>query len=185
MEEKMELLPNANLIRQNFINRFLLSRQQFKLEQKDFVERLTMPFDVWYDQAFMWDKLPYDVPVVTFSKALELLKSRKGDVLFMSECEDCPTTCHFTFNGEKMKGVVGRANACELAERISYEWREGARLFLENRYLEETLPEDLYLFDETYEWMIVFTHETDWNPNGTDDDTESRFCIAYGFDCLR
>ncbi len=83
----------------------------------------------------MWDKLPYDVPVVTISHALELLRSRNGDVLFMSECEGFQGTCHLPINGEKIEGFVAAADAKELADRIAYEWYEGWKLALENLYI--------------------------------------------------
>lgn len=178
---KIELLENADEIRQNFIDRFLEDRESFRVVHNDFAERLK-DFDQWFDGAYMWDKLPVDVPVVTFAKALELLKSCHGNVLFMSECKGFQAMCHLPIQGEKLEGFVAVADSKQLADRISYEWYEGAKLFLENRYIKEALPEDLYIFDETYEWMIVFTHETDWDAEDTEGELDTRFCRAYGFD---
>lgn len=177
---KIELLENADIIRRAFIDKFLEDRDSFKAAHNDFVEQLK-DFDQWFDQAYMWDRLPLDAPVVTFAKALELLKSCHGNVLFMSECKGFHATCHLPIQGEKIEGFVAMADSNQLADRISYEWYESAKLFLENRYIEETLPEDLYVFDETYEWMIVFTHETDWNADDLTDGLDTRFCRAYGF----
>lgn len=37
--------------------------------------------------------------------------------------------------------------------------------------LYETLPEDIYVFDQTFDWMIVLTHE---------DDGKRRYCLSVG-----
>ena len=176
---KIELLKNPEMIRKRFIDRFLEDRDRFQITHQEFIGQLK-EFDQWFDQSYMWDRLPHDVPVVTISQALELLKSRKGDVLFMSECEGFHATCHLPINGENVEGFVAKADPKELADRIAYEWYEGWKLLQENRYLPETLPEDLYVFDETYDWMIVFTHETDWDSDDTEEGLETRFCRAYG-----
>ena len=176
---KIELLKNPDEIRKGFIDRFCEDREHFRLAHTDFVKQLD-DFDQWYEQSYMWDRIPCDVPVVTISKALELLKSLNGNVLFMSESEGFHATCHLTINGENVEGFVAKANPKELADRIAYEWYEGWKLSLENRYIVETLPEDIYIFDETYEWMIVFTHETDWDLDDTEEGLESRLCLACG-----
>jgi hypothetical protein len=64
------------------------------------------------------------------------------------------------------------ADAGELSDRIEYEWREYPRLSREAPH-ELTLPEDLYVYDTTLDWVIVFTHETVTAP-------ETRVCRAFG-----
>ena len=130
---KIELLKNPEMIRKRFIDRFLEDRDRFQITHKEFVKQLK-EFDQWFDQSYMWDRLPHDVPAVTISQALELLKSRKGDVLFMSECEGFHATCYLPINGEKVEGFVAKADPKELADRIAYEWYEGWKLLQENRY---------------------------------------------------
>ncbi len=182
---KIELLKDADGIRQKFIDRFLDNRNKFKTEHKEFVEELKKngyDVDQWYDGAYMWDKLSTNVPIVTIFQALELLKSRKSNVWFMSECKGFHATCHLMYNNEKIEGFAAKADAVELGEKISYEWFESIKIYLEGYNLEQILPEDLYVFDETYEWVIVFTHETDWRVEGLEEAANTRLCFAYGFD---
>ena len=60
----------------------------------------------------------------------------------------------------------------ELADRIEYEWKGYPRLAREATH-ELTLPEDLYVFDTTLDWVIVFTHSIVTTP-------ETRFCRVFG-----
>ena len=64
------------------------------------------------------------------------------------------------------------ADPHELSDRIEYEWRDCTRLSGEAPH-ELTLPEDLYVFDTTLDWVIIFTHETVTTP-------ETRLCRAFG-----
>ena len=42
------------------------------------------------------------------------------------------------------------------------------------------LPEDLYVFDSSMSWFVVFTHETtDWETEDSMKEAESRYCIIY------
>ena len=42
------------------------------------------------------------------------------------------------------------------------------------------LPEDLYVFDSSMSWFVVFTHETnDWETEDLMKEAESRYCIIY------
>lgn len=137
-----------------------------------------------YDEALMWDRMPF-YQTISFSKAIQLLKSYNGEILFMSESEKYPYCHGIVFNGKEHKGVAAKANAAELAERIAFEWYEGWRLMSENMYLSDViLPEDLYVFDANMQYMIVFTHEYDWDQELEEPmkAAASRFCMAYGFD---
>ncbi len=41
------------------------------------------------------------------------------------------------------------------------EWFEDYRLFMENMYNpNHMLPDEVYVFDETMTWFVVFTHVT-------------------------
>jgi hypothetical protein len=64
------------------------------------------------------------------------------------------------------------ADPCELADRIEHEWKEYPRLSGEAPQ-ELTLPEELYVFDTTLDWVIIFTHETVTAP-------ETRLCRVFG-----
>ena len=115
---RIELLKNPDKLRKRFIDRFCEDREHFRLAHTDFVKQLD-DFDQWYDQSYMWDRFPCDIPDVTISKALELLNSHNGDVLFMSECEGFHATCDLPINGERIEGFVAKADAKELADPIA------------------------------------------------------------------
>ena len=68
-----------------------------------------------------------------------------------------------------------------LAARIEQEWYDSYRLAEQNMYdADAFLPEDLYVFDASMKWCVVFTHETtDWeseidNPMKA---AQTRYCI--------
>lgn len=180
---KTEIIKNAEEIRQRYIECFVDSKEKFKeAHNREFVARLE-DFDKWYDGAFIWDKITNKAKVTSIGQSLEQLRSKAGNVLFMSEGKDFKGSCHMIFNSEEIQGFVARANAKELAEKISYEWYESVKQYLESQtIMEKTLPEDLYVFDESFEWTIVFTHETDGNVQSPIDDLDSRLCFVYGFD---
>ena len=80
-----------------------------------------------------------------------------------------------------MLNFISEADSCELAETIEQEWYDSYRLAMQDMYDPNAiLPEDLYIFDRTMTWCVVFTHETtDWeseldNPMKA---AESRVCI--------
>ena len=68
-----------------------------------------------------------------------------------------------------------------LAEKIEQEWYDSYRLAMQNMYDPDAiLPDDLYVFDSSMNWCVVFTHETtDWESEIDDPlkAAESRYCI--------
>ena len=76
---------------------------------------------------------------------------------------------------------IFEADSYELAETIEREWYDTYRLAEQNMYDPDALlPEDLYVFNSSMEWCVVFTHETtDWEVELDDmmKAAESRYCI--------
>ena len=154
---------------------FVLSKEDFELLYpacREESEAMGGDFDEWYAEAYLWEKMSPDLPTVDFDTALSLLRSRGGTVLFMSESESTHKPCGLIHYGREVCDFVAMADAGELADRIEYEWREYPRLTREAPH-ELTLPEDLYVYDTTLDWVIVFTHKTVTTP-------ETRFCRAFG-----
>lgn len=172
---KMDLFVLPSVMRRDFMEAFVLSREDFELLHPQWREELETAggnFDEWYDEACLWEKMSPDLPVADFDTALSLLRSQTGTVLFMSESESSHKPCGLIRYGREVRDFVAMADAKELADRIEYEWREYPRLTREAP-LELTLPEDLYVYDTTLDWVIVFTHETVTAP-------ETRFCRTFG-----
>ncbi len=177
---KIELFVLPEVMRRDFIEAFVPDKEDLRTAQPDLCRRLEamgMGLDEWYAEAYLWDKLSPELPVVEFETALSLLRSRVGAVLFMSESESPLKSCALIHHGRMVYDFVAVADPRELADRVEYEWREAPRLFTESPE-ELTLPEDLYVYDTTLEWVIVFTHETAPTAEGM---PEGRFCRAFGF----
>ena len=177
---KIELFVLPQKTRADFMDAFVLTRDEFKTLHPDFVSDLS-DYDRWYDEAYLWDKMSPDLPEVNIRNALNLLRTREDTVLFMSESEISGNPGGLIHRGRQVHDYVAMADPHELADRIEYEWFEGHRLFLEDCYLTDAiLPEDLYVFDTTLDWVIVFTHETDPNKDLTPESAETRLCFAFG-----
>lgn len=170
---KIELFVLPSVMRRDFMDAFVLSKEDFELLHPACRESETMggDFDGWFEEAYLWEKMSPDLPVVDFDTALSLLRSRGGTVLFMSESESSHKPCGMIRYGREVCDFVAMADAGELSDRIEYEWREYPRLTREAPH-ELTLPEDLYVYDTTLDWVIIFTHKTVTPP-------ETRFCCAF------
>ena len=172
---KIELFVLPSVMRRDFMDAFVLSKEDFELLHpacREELETMGGDFDDWFEEAYLWEKMSPDLPVVDFDTALSLLRSRGGTVLFMSESESSHKPCGMIRYGREVCDFVAMADAGELSDRIEYEWREYPRLTREAPH-ELTLPEDLYVYDTTRDWVIVFTHETVTTP-------ETRVCRAFG-----
>ena len=175
MSMKIELFVLPSVMRRDFMDAFVLSKEDFEMVQPAYREELEAAggdFDEWYAEAYLWEKLSPNLPVVDFDTALSLLRGRQGRVLFMSEAESSGKPCALLHRGREVCDFVAMVDAWELADRIEYEWKEYPRLTREAPH-ELTLPEDLYVYDTTLDWVIVFTHKTVAIP-------ETRFCRAFG-----
>ena len=107
-------------------------------------------------------------------EAISILKSIDGCVIFMSDDETHRYPGELFFNNQKIKNFVARADAKELAELIEKEWFSSYELAEEGLYNPPPiLPQDLYVFNKSMNWFILFTHEAE-----TVDPT-SRFCILH------
>ena len=172
---KIDLFVLPSVMREDFIDAFVLSKEDFDMihpTDREEPEAMGGDLDAWYAEAYLWEKLSPDLPVVDFDTALSRLREREGTVLFMSESEITGKPCALLHKGRAVCDFVAMADARELADRVEYEWKEFPRLVREAPH-ELTLPEDFYVFDTALEWVIVFTHETVTTP-------ETRFCRAFG-----
>ena len=184
---EIQLLENATEIRNTFINTFVLSWDEFQIKQKAWIAEMAKnkyTIDInWYKQAYLWDKLNFDFSVATFSKALSELKTHSGKVLIMSEDETLCCPNELFYNNEKVKNFVAQVDVKELAKLIEDEWYDSYKLAAQNMYNPDAvLPEDLYVFDESMTWLVVFTHETtDWelDENNPMKQAETRYCIIH------
>lgn len=176
---KIELFVLPEKTRKDFNEAFILTKEEWQMFHPDFVSRISSSYDDWYDGAYLWEKM--SMPTVTFKDALDLLRAREGSVLFTSEYEMSGNDGALYLHGREIHDFVAMADARELADRIEHEWLESWRWALEGGCLGDLiLPDELYVFDTTFEWVIVFTHETDPDYDGKPEGADTRFCMAYG-----
>ena len=182
---KITLVDNANEIRQAFIEKFTMTWDEFKITHKEWIDALAAKnYTVTYEERLLWELM--DHRAISFAKALDFLRTMQGDVYVMSEHESHPGCNEFEIDGVEYKGCVAKEKAAELADLIEYEWYEPYRLDALGMYLTHlVLPADLYVFDESMEHLLVFTHETDYWELEDEQPMKcaaSRFCMMCGFE---
>ena len=170
------LLPESHDIRNKFFDTFITPYAEFCDTHKEWIsamlEKHGMKFDEkFYSEMFMWDRITKNDRVISFADALRLLRDKPGEVLFLTEAPEC-----HSYDGCKLSKeseFVATTPAKDLADCISYEWFTAYELYEQNCYLDNRiLPDDLYIFDRSFTWCLVFTHETDESESA-----ESRLCI--------
>ena len=173
-----KLLENTKELSEEFIARFIMPWEEFRIELKDFIVQMeqsnhTVDY-AFYERSLFWDRMSPKFPCVSMEEALDFLRKQSGSVLFMGEkCE--VDSCQ----GKRVVDFIAEADAHELAEKIKQEWYDSYRLAMEYMYDPNAiLPEDLYVFDASMTWCVVFTHETtDWESDDPMKEAESRVCI--------
>lgn len=176
----IKLLDNAKDIRQAFINRFVMPWDAFQLQHKDCITRMaktSYPITMdWYEKAFMWEKFYPNFSDASMKDAVAFLKEHSSPVYFMTEKGEGTY-----YQGKELVDFIAEADAYALAARIEQEWYDFYRLAEQNMYdADAFLPADLYVFDASMKWCVVFTHETtDWESELDDPmkAAESRACI--------
>ena len=175
---KLELFVLPEVMRRDFVDAFVMDKADFAVAHHDWVRRMDehpVGFDGWYEAAFLWEKMSPDIPDVDFEQALALLRGRAGNVLFLSESEMSGHGGGLVLHGRKVYDFVAIADPKELADCLEYEWNNEGSLYFEGKL---TLPSDVYVFDTTLEWVLVFTHEF-WESD-TGGDMQARICKAFG-----
>ena len=176
----IKFLDNTKGITEAFISSFVMSWDEFQIKQKDWIAEMAKtnyPINIaWYEQSYMWDRMTPDFPRVSMEEALAFLREHDGSVFFMTEKGE-----DIYYQGIKTVDFIAEADSHTLATRIEQEWYDSYRLAEQNMYdADAFLPDDLYVFDSSMKWCVVFTHETtDWeseidNPMKA---AESRYCI--------
>lgn len=171
----MEYLNNANDIRDSFMKHFVLPWDDYKNIHNELIAKRNIRRE-WYDRAYMWEKMTADCIDASFEDALDYLRKRTGMVLCITEYGKSES-----FPGAESQDIIAKADPRYLAERIEYEWYESYRLAEQNKYIADSLPKDLYVFDKSMRWCVVFTHETDDLDAEEEGDVmkaaQSRYCL--------
>ena len=163
-----------------FRKRFVMSWETFQMKHKDWIAEMgrgNCPIDrKWYDQSYMWDRMDATYPGLSMEEALSYLRKHSGRVFFLTEKDEIDF-----FQGRKTIDSIAEADANSLADQIESDWYESYRLAEQDMYSPNALPDDLYVFDSSMKWCVVFTHETvDWEAEKAGDmmkTAQSRYCI--------
>ncbi|MCH5279644.1 MAG: hypothetical protein J1E60_07650 [Christensenellaceae bacterium] len=146
---KYRLLREPKRIHKAFTDKFVQSYSEFVDSHSEWISSLKMEFnEEYYSKMYMWERIIDDAHVISFVDALELLKGKSGEVLFLTEP---PNELIGDFSKLNNKNVYAAAStAQELAECIVHEWFTKYELFEQGCYLvDPILPDEVYVFDES------------------------------------
>jgi hypothetical protein len=174
----VRFLEAADEIRERFIKQFILSWEEFQRQHRPLIAKRAKtryPIDLqWYQDSYLWDKADPIFQSISFADALTFLQQQSGKVLFMSE--------QGKYTTKQIRDSVGEADARELAAEIKKEWLDSYTLSPGWYDPDAFLTDDLYVFDLSMQWCVIFTHETtldDPDPEDIMQEAESRLCLIY------
>lgn len=149
---------DSESIRENFINIFVDTKTSYyekisRIDPKIIVNQRTCYF--LHDTLLISKR-----KLIKYEEALQFLSQQDGNVYVMLELQNIMTGQYEDEESRLLKnnGYSGNTvlitDSRELSKIILYDnTSEGLK-----RYSERQLPEDIYVFDKTYEWYIAFTH---------------------------
>lgn len=85
----IKLLDNTEDISNAFIDRFVMSWEEFQIKKRDWIEKMAKtncPINfTWYEQSYMWDRMSSNIIHTSMGEALAFLREHSGSVFFMTE----------------------------------------------------------------------------------------------------
>lgn len=163
MEFKVVEAKLAEQLREKFIERFVDTEGERFHDYYDESDK--------YVRHFLWDHLKRSFEVCTQEQAAEYLQNR-GDVYFMWDFWR-----EGTVFADKYRGAVIMANGGDVGRLAIDEWNAEIEAEKHDCYIEyPQLPSDIYVFDDSFSWYVVFTHE--FNDCDKLDDIV-RFCVKF------
>ena len=134
-----------------------------------------------YNEVIYWSKIKC-YKEIDFAEAISFLSSISNPVYFMSDVElEGYVGMHILgWNYDSIGFVAVHDDPKSFAEHIYNEWKCYMTYDYENAevWFEPLLPEDLYVFDESFSWMLVFTHHNsdDFAPD-REENSFNRLCF--------
>ncbi|MBQ7048297.1 MAG: hypothetical protein IJN86_05050 [Clostridia bacterium] len=114
-----------------------------------------------FDEVIYWSKIKC-YKEIAFAEAISFLSSISNPVYFMSDLAlEGYVGMHLLNDPRASIGFVAvHDDPKSFAEHIYDEWKCYMTYDYENEevWFEPLLPEDLYVFDDSFSWMLVFTH---------------------------
>ena len=113
-----KLLNNAKAIGEAFVARFVMTWEEFQVEQKDFIAEMEKKNHLvdftFYEQSLFWDRMPRNFPCVSMAEALKFLRKHRGPVFFMGEKGE-----DGSWRGKRVVDFIAEADAHALAEKMT------------------------------------------------------------------
>ena len=134
-----------------------------------------------YDKVVYWSKIKC-YKEIDFAEAISFLSSISNPVYFMSDVElEGYVGMHLLKDDKASIGFVAvHDDLKSFAEHIYNEWKCYMTYDYENEeeWFDPLLPDDLYVFDESFSWMLVFTHHNvdDFAPDRVEN-SYNRLCF--------
>ena len=139
----------SEALRCNYIKSFVDTASAY---YKDNIEQNTMFSDGLCYTGYLWDCL-LNPKIILESKADQLLQEKRR-IYIMWDIHSCDRI----FIPDYWKFPKTRVLCADA-------WMEDFK---------DDLPEDIYVFDDTFRWSVIFTHETDI--------TDNRYCLFVNKD---
>ncbi len=149
----------ANMLRQAFINAFVdTSTDYYKNISK--IEPDTVVYGAYYF-SYLWDTLYQDnTETISFDNAIKLIV-QKNQVYSMWDIRPKEIVDPFPYPPLKPhyldiynSDTIIKWESAELTALLDKELGD----YSTYDCLTATLPEDIYIFDDTFEWSVLFTH---------------------------
>ena len=134
-----------------------------------------------FDEVIYWSKIKC-YKEIDFAEAISFLSSINNPVYFMSDVElEGYVGMHLLNDPRASIGFVAvHDDPKSFAEHIYNEWKCYMTYDYENEeeWFDPLLPDDLYVFDESFSWMLVFTHHNvdDFAPDRVEN-SYNRLCF--------
>jgi len=134
----------SDALRNEYIKNFINTSSQ---HYKENIERKTLFRDGLCYTGYLWDCLLNPI-IISEDKAEQLLEEKRTIYIMwdIHSCERIFIPDYWKYPKTKILCVDA--------------WTES---------IKHTLPEDVYVFDDTFSWSVIFTHETD--------EKEERWCL--------
>ena len=184
---EFEIVPTAKAkpLRDTFIKKFV---DITSYHYRKHIETMHQNTDDRFYDGYLWDCLQCNEDYqkeCSMETAAEFLRAKKN-VFMMWDLFSKERHAHKRFPLEYPKDTVISMQGCLLSQKVVEEWyREQAAYAMDCNCEGLWIPQDIYCFDESMEWYVVFTHEgweKGWErPDGPElnEDDYIRICFLH------
>lgn len=184
---EFEIVPSvkAKQLRENFIKKFVDTTSDHYLKH---IKTLLQDADDLFYDGYLWDCLQCNEKYqkeCNMEVAAEFLREKKR-VFMMWDLSSRERLSHKRFSLKYPKDTVISAQGRFLSQMVVEEWSREQAAFAADCICEGLcLPHDIYCFDESMAWYVIFTHEgweKGWEKPNSPELTENdylRICFLH------